>query len=127
MTGVDFLQQAMVLYPEAKRVLLTAYADTEAAIRAINAAKIHYYLNKPLDPPEEKLYPVLSDLLEEGSASGEFHIADVRVAALGIGGMVSWAYTWYQPEGRLPIEEVGSKLAHFALQMVGVQRVSTPL
>jgi AcrR family transcriptional regulator len=70
---------------------------------------------------------VLSDLLEEGSASGEFHIADVRVAALGIGGMVSWAYTWYQPEGRLPIEEVGSKLAHFALQMVGVQRVSTPL
>ena len=64
---------------------------------------------------------VLSDLLEEGSASGEFHIADVRVAALGIGGMVSWAYTWYQPEGRLPIEEVGSKLAHFALQMVGVQ------
>ena len=64
MTGVDFLQQAMVLYPEAKRVLLTAYADTEAAIRAINAAKIHYYLNKPWGPPEEKLYPVLDDLLE---------------------------------------------------------------
>ena len=64
MTGVDFLQQAMVLYPEAKRVLLTAYADTEAAIRAINSAKIHYYLNKPWDPPEEKLYPVLDDLLE---------------------------------------------------------------
>ncbi len=64
MTGVDFLQQALTLYPEAKRVLLTAYADTEAAIRAINAAKIHYYLNKPWDPPEEKLYPVLDDLLE---------------------------------------------------------------
>jgi thioredoxin reductase (NADPH) len=64
MTGVDFLQQAMPMFPEAKRVLLTAYADTEAAIRAINSAKIHYYLNKPWDPPEEKLYPVLDDLLE---------------------------------------------------------------
>jgi thioredoxin reductase (NADPH) len=64
MSGVEFLQQAMTLYPEAKRVLLTAYADTEAAIRAINSAKIHYYLNKPWDPPEEKLYPVLDDLLE---------------------------------------------------------------
>ncbi len=64
MTGVEFLQQAMALYPDAKRVLLTAYADTEAAIRAINSAKIHYYLNKPWDPPEEKLYPVLDDLLE---------------------------------------------------------------
>ncbi len=64
MSGVDFLQQAMQIYPDAKRVLLTAYADTEAAIRAINAAKIHYYLNKPWDPPEEKLYPVLDDLLQ---------------------------------------------------------------
>ncbi len=64
MTGVEFLEQALTIYPEAKRVLLTAYADTEAAIRAINSAKIHYYLNKPWDPPEEKLYPVLDDLLE---------------------------------------------------------------
>jgi len=63
MTGVDFLSQAMGLYPDAKRVLLTAYADTEAAIRAINTARIHYYLNKPWDPPEDKLYPVLDDLL----------------------------------------------------------------
>ncbi len=63
MTGVDFLSKAIDLYPDAKRVLLTAYADTEAAIRAINSAKIHYYLNKPWDPPEEKLYPVLDDLL----------------------------------------------------------------
>ena len=63
MTGVDFLSRAIDLYPEAKRVLLTAYADTEAAIRAINTARIHYYLNKPWDPPEDKLYPVLDDLL----------------------------------------------------------------
>jgi thioredoxin reductase (NADPH) len=68
MTGVDFLEQSRELYPEAKRVLLTAYADTEAAIRAINTARIHYYLNKPWDPPEEKLYPVLSDLLEDWQA-----------------------------------------------------------
>jgi len=64
---------------------------------------------------------VLSELLEEGSRAGEFVIVDISVAALAIGGMVSWAYTWYQPEGRLPIDEVGAKLAHFALQMVGVQ------
>jgi thioredoxin reductase (NADPH) len=64
MTGVELLQRAIGIYPEAKRVLLTAYADTEAAIRAINTAKIHYYLNKPWDPPEDNLYPVLDDLLE---------------------------------------------------------------
>ncbi len=64
MSGVDFLEKTQKIYPEAKRALLTAYADTEAAIRAINAAKIHYYLTKPWDPPEEQLYPVLDDLLE---------------------------------------------------------------
>ena len=64
MSGVDFLEKATHVYPEAKRALLTAYADTEAAIRAINTARIHYYLTKPWDPPEEKLYPVLDDLLE---------------------------------------------------------------
>jgi len=63
MTGVEFLEKAQQMYPEAKRALLTAYADTEAAIRAINSAKIHYYLTKPWDPPEERLYPVLGDLL----------------------------------------------------------------
>jgi thioredoxin reductase (NADPH) len=63
MTGVELLVRVMELYPDAKRVLLTAYADTEAAIKAINSARIHYYLNKPWDPPEEKLYPVLDDLL----------------------------------------------------------------
>jgi len=63
MTGVDFLEQARHLYPEARRVLLIAYADTEAAIKAINTARIQYYLTKPWDPPEERLYPVLDDLL----------------------------------------------------------------
>ena len=68
MTGVEFLEQARTLFPDARRVLLTAYADTEAAIRAINTARIHYYLNKPWDPPEERLYPVLTDLLDDWKA-----------------------------------------------------------
>ena len=67
-TGVELLERARDIYPDARRVLLTAYADTEAAIRAINTARIHYYLNKPWDPPEEKLYPVLNDLLEDWQA-----------------------------------------------------------
>jgi thioredoxin reductase (NADPH) len=67
-TGVQLLERARDIYPDARRVLLTAYADTEAAIRAINTARIHYYLNKPWDPPEEKLYPVLNDLLEDWQA-----------------------------------------------------------
>src|ERR1019366_1127762 len=82
MTGVDFLQQAMTIYPEAKRVLLTAYADTEAAIRAIKAAKIHYYLNKPWDPPEEKLYPVLDDLLESWKQGYKAPYEGIRVIGL---------------------------------------------
>jgi thioredoxin reductase (NADPH) len=64
MSGVEFLGKAIEYFPEAKRALLTAYADTEAAIQAINTAKINYYLTKPWDPPEERLYPVLNDLLE---------------------------------------------------------------
>ena len=65
MNGVQFLEQAIELYPEAKRVLLTAYADTDAAIKAINEVQIDHYLLKPWDPPEEKLYPVLTDLLDD--------------------------------------------------------------
>jgi hypothetical protein len=61
---------------------------------------------------------VLSDLLQEGVSSGAFRIIDIRVAALAIGGMVSWAYTWYQPDGRLSFDEISAKLAHFVLQMV---------
>ncbi len=65
MLGVDFLEQARPHFPAAKRVLLTAYSDTEAAIRAINEVQLDYYLLKPWDPPEEKLYPILHDLLED--------------------------------------------------------------
>jgi thioredoxin reductase (NADPH) len=65
MLGVDFLERAKSFYPEAKRVLLTAYSDTAAAIKAINDVQLDYYLMKPWDPPEEKLYPVMNDLLDE--------------------------------------------------------------
>jgi len=65
MNGVQFIEQAAPMFPKAKRVLLTAYADTNAAIEAINTARLDYYLLKPWDPPEEKLYPVLDDLLDD--------------------------------------------------------------
>ncbi|MFZ0396388.1 MAG: FAD-dependent oxidoreductase [Terracidiphilus sp.] len=79
MTGVEFLERSRELYPDARRVLLTAYADTDAAIQAINAARIHYYLNKPWDPPEEKLYPVLSDLLDDWKAGYRTPFEGLRV------------------------------------------------
>ena len=64
MNGIEFLEQAMDIYPGARRALLTAYADTDAAIEAINVVDLDYYLLKPWDPPEEKLYPVVDALLE---------------------------------------------------------------
>ena len=69
MSGVEFLDQASDIFPRAKRALLTAYADTDAAINAINTAQLDYYLLKPWDPPEEKLYPVIDDLLNDWQAS----------------------------------------------------------
>ncbi|GIK42676.1 MAG: fused response regulator/thioredoxin-disulfide reductase [Chloroflexota bacterium] len=79
MSGVEFLEQARPLYPEAKRVLLTAYADTDAAIQAINNAAIHYYLLKPWDPPEEKLYPTLDDLLDDWQANYHPPFSGIRI------------------------------------------------
>ncbi|WP_173008023.1 response regulator [Mycolicibacterium sp. P1-18] len=71
MSGIEFLEKAMDLFPLAKRVLLTAYADTHAAIDAINVVDLDHYLLKPWDPPEEKLYPVIDGLLEEWRAVGD--------------------------------------------------------
>lgn len=68
MSGVEFLVSAHPYYPAAKKVLLTAYADTEAAIDAINLVRLDYYLMKPWDPPQEILYPVLDDLLGDWRA-----------------------------------------------------------
>ena len=69
MLGVEFLERAKNIYPEAKRILLTAYSDTEAAIRAINEVQLDYYLMKPWDPPEERLYPIITDHLDEWQSS----------------------------------------------------------
>ena len=74
MSGMEFLMEAMPLFPNAKKVLLTAYADTETAIKAINEVKLDHYLTKPWDPPSERLYPALDDLLQDwmGSAKPKF-------------------------------------------------------
>ncbi|MBI3360745.1 MAG: response regulator, partial [Chloroflexi bacterium] len=80
MTGVQFLGQAGAVYPEAKKVLLTAYADTEAAITAINRVGLDHYLMKPWDPPDEHLYPVLDDLLEDWKAHVRLPYEGIRVA-----------------------------------------------
>jgi thioredoxin reductase (NADPH) len=79
MTGVEFLAAAGEIVPNAKRVLLTAYADTEAAIRAINEVQLDHYLMKPWHPPEERLYPVLDDLLSDWEASALAGADAVRV------------------------------------------------
>lgn len=71
MSGTEFLAEASKIYPDARKVLLTAYADTEAAIQAINSVDLDHYLMKPWDPPEESLYPVLDDLLTEWQATAE--------------------------------------------------------
>src|ERR1700758_79339 len=79
MSGVEFLEKALEIYPDAKRALLTAYADTDAAIRAINSVKIDHYLLKPWDPPEERLYGVVDDLLDDWQAAFCPEFEGVRV------------------------------------------------
>jgi thioredoxin reductase (NADPH) len=79
MSGVEFLEAALEFYPEAKRALLTAYADTDAAIRAINSVQIDHYLMKPWDPPEEHLYGVVDDLLDDWQASFRPPFEGIRI------------------------------------------------
>lgn len=80
MTGVEFLTEAIKTYPQAKRVLLTAYADTQAAIDSINEVGLDYYLMKPWHPPEEKLYPILDELLEDWKIHVRLPYDGIRVA-----------------------------------------------
>lgn len=81
MTGVEFLEKAIELFPDAKRVLLTAYADTDAAIRAINTARVDYYLMKPWDPPDERLYPIVDDLLDDWQAGYRPTFEGIRIVS----------------------------------------------
>ncbi|MEM7333695.1 MAG: FAD-dependent oxidoreductase [Chloroflexota bacterium] len=80
MEGTAFLAEAMKIYPDARKVLLTAYADTQAAISAINKIGLDHYLMKPWSPPEQNLYPVLDDLLSDWEASAQFPFDGIRVA-----------------------------------------------
>jgi thioredoxin reductase (NADPH) len=80
MSGVEFLEQAIRVYPQAKRVLLTAYADTQAAIDSINEVGLDYYLMKPWHPPEERLYPILDELLEDWKIRVRLPYEGIRVA-----------------------------------------------
>lgn len=80
MTGTELLREVRKLYPEARKVLLTAYADTEAAIRGINEVGLDHYLMKPWDPPEQHLYPVLDDLLADWAATFRPAFDGIRVA-----------------------------------------------
>ena len=120
MNGIDFLEQAMDLFPTARRVLLTAYADTSAAIDAINVVDLDHYLLKPWDPPEENLYPVLDDLLRAWHASDHRPIPDTKVVGHRWSarssdvreflGRNQVPYRWYQsedPEGERLLAAAG--------------------
>jgi len=122
MTGIEFLAQAIELQPDAKRVLLTAYADTDVAIKAINEIQLDHYILKPWDPPEEKLYPVTDDLLADWSANFRPPFEGLRLLA------GRWAprgheirdyltrnqvpYAWLDPEA----DEEGRRLATSLVQ-----------
>ena len=90
MNGVEFLEEAIKTYPQAKRVLLTAYADTQAAIDSINEVGLDYYLMKPWHPPEERLYPVLDELLEDWKIHVRLPYEGIRVAG------TLWSLTSHQ-------------------------------
>jgi len=83
MTGIDLLAKAVEIFPDSRRVLLTAYADTTAAIQAINEVRVQYYLLKPWDPPEQNLYPVIDDLLEDWQASHQPPYEGLRLIGTG--------------------------------------------
>jgi len=117
MNGVEFLERAMDIYPGARRALLTAYADTSAAIDAINVVDLDYYLLKPWDPPEEKLYPVIDSLLESWLASDHRPVPELKVVGHRWSAQSSQTreflarnqvpYRWFQadePEGRRLLE-----------------------
>ncbi|MBM9439194.1 FAD-dependent oxidoreductase [Actinacidiphila bryophytorum] len=120
MNGIEFLEQAMDVYPGARRILLTAYADTGAAIDAINVVDLDHYLLKPWDPPEEKLYPVVDDLLESWLASDHRPVPETKVVGHRWSARSSGVreflarnqipYRWYlsdQSEGRRLLDAAG--------------------
>src|SRR3954451_16744851 len=79
MNGIEFLERAMDLFPRARRALLTAYADTDAAISAINVVDVDQYLLKPWEPPEEKLYPVIDGMIDAYRAEPDLQTPEVKI------------------------------------------------
>jgi thioredoxin reductase (NADPH) len=122
MDGIEFLEQAMDIVPRARRCLLTAYADTDAAIRAINLVDVDAYLLKPWDPPEEKLYPTVDAMLTAWRESPDAAVEDVKLvghrwsapsfAARDFLARNAVPYRWYsveEPEGRRLLEAAGAE------------------
>ncbi|MEV6580370.1 FAD-dependent oxidoreductase [Streptomyces sp. NPDC051582] len=122
MNGIEFLEQALGIYPGARRVLLTAYADTNAAIDAINVVDLDHYLLKPWDPPEEKLYPVVDDLLSAWRSSDYRPVPATKVVGHRWSARSSLVreflarnqvpYRWYssdEPEGQRLLEAAGAE------------------
>ncbi|HET6733656.1 FAD-dependent oxidoreductase [Mycobacterium sp.] len=120
MSGIEFLEEAMDLYPLARRVLLTAYADTHAAIDAINVVDLDHYLLKPWDPPEEKLYPVIDALLDAWRSAGDRVIPHTKIIGHPWNARSSEVreflarnrlyYTWFradEPKGKQLLEAAG--------------------
>jgi thioredoxin reductase (NADPH) len=121
MNGIEFLEQAMDIAPHARRALLTAYADTDAAIQAINVVDIDHYLLKPWDPPEEKLYPVVDALIETWRAVAVRPVEDIRIVghrwsaecftARDFLARNAVPYRWYnvdEPEGQRLLDAAGA-------------------
>jgi thioredoxin reductase (NADPH) len=132
MSGLEFLEQAMDLFPHARRALLTAYADTDAAIQAINVVDLDHYLLKPWDPPEEKLYPVVDALIESWLVTEDKPITETQVVghrwsarSFEVRDFLarnSVPYRWFtveQPEGQRLLEAAG-------LDATGIPLVVTP-
>jgi thioredoxin reductase (NADPH) len=132
MSGLEFLEQAMDLFPNARRALLTAYADTDAAIEAINVIDLDHYLLKPWEPPEEKLYPVVDELVELWRSAGDTPVTTTQIVGHRWSARShevrdflarnSVSYRWLtadQPEGRRLLEAAG-------LDEGGIPLVVTP-
>jgi thioredoxin reductase (NADPH) len=129
MSGVEFLEEAIRIFPEARKVLLTAYADTEAAINAINKVSLDYYLMKPWDPPEENFYPVLDGLIDEWKTNVLLPFEGIRV----VGTMWSsiahdikdYLARYSIPYQWLDIEH--DKEGHRLLETAGVEESALPM
>lgn len=103
---VDFTRVVLVRQPNIAVFFREEKSLERAALAEINALRLRFDRT-------------LARLLEEGVAAGEFHLHDAKLTALAMGGMISWAYTWHRPGGRLSIEEIGQRMAELALQMAG--------